>query len=591
MAVVDWVIVAGYLVLTLALGIFFARRAGRSTTEFFLSGRSLPWWLAGTSMVATSFASDTPLVVTGWVRRSGISFNWIWWSFAIGGMFSVFLLSRLWRRAEVITDVELTELRYSGKSAAALRAFRGAYMGVIVNCITLAWVIVAMVKLAGTLAPLPPAWVKGIGGVLEPIGLGWVDPQKFLAVAVCIVLTAVYSVLSGLWGVVVTDLFQFVLAMGGAILLCVLAVRGVGGPAELARGAAESSALGERLLEFFPRLPEKGHWFGTQFWSGPFLAFCVFLSMQWWANKNADGGGVVVQRMLSARDERHALLGTLWFNIANYALRPWPWILVALASVIVFPDVDGESAYPAMMKRFLPAGLMGVMVASFLGAFMSTIDTHLNLSSAYIVNDVYRRFVRKHAPERHYVLVSRIASVGFVILGSAIALISDSISGPGPSLVLVADQRLVGDLGHGRLGRHLQPAVRAQVVPAAAAAGMAVRAGGPGPHRGRLDRGVVGGDVPDPAGLGRETGRLLPQGSTVRRVGPHRRGKRRPPAVGPGVDDPQLAGRVGHGAGRHPGPRQAPAGVPSGGRGVRGRSRRRGRAGVSGAGPGRRAEG
>jgi len=381
MAPADWAIVGAYLAFALAVGVVFARRAGQSTNEFFISGRNLPWWLAGTSMVATAFASDTPLVVTGWVRESGISFNWIWWSFAIGGMFSVFLLSRLWRRAEVITDVELTELRYGGRPAAVLRAFRGAYTAIPVNCITLAWVIVAMKKLMEVLLGIDPV----------------------LSVAICLLLTLLYATLSGFWGVVVTDLMQFVLAMTGSLTLCVLTVARLGGLAAMRAQAESASALGGKLTHFFPRPPEGAGLLDGEFWSGPILAFGVFLFVQWWANKNADGGGVVVQRMCSA-DERQSLLSTLWFNIANYALRPWPWILVAVGSLVMFPTVSGEDAYPFMMKALAPAGLMGLLVAAFLGAFMSTVDTHLNLSSAYIVNDVYRRFIRKDAPERHYVL-------------------------------------------------------------------------------------------------------------------------------------------------------------------------------------------
>ncbi|GAH86656.1 unnamed protein product, partial [marine sediment metagenome] len=236
--------------------------------------RNLPWWLAGTSMVATSFAADTPLVVTGWVRQFGVSYNWIWWSFAIGGMFSVFLLARLWRRAEVVTDVELTELRYGGRPAAVLRAFRGAYMAIPINCITLAWVIVAMIKLMRVL-------------------LG-VDP--IVSVAVCLVLTLAYAVLSGFWGVVVTDLVQFVLAMLGSITLCVLTVVKLGGLAAMRAQAQTASSLGRGLTHFFPRPPEGAEPLSAAFWSGPLFAFAVFLFVQWWANKNADGGGVVVQR-------------------------------------------------------------------------------------------------------------------------------------------------------------------------------------------------------------------------------------------------------------------------------------------------------
>ncbi len=404
---VDWVIIVSYLLFALVVGIALARRAGRSTSEFFISGRNLPWWLAGTSMVATSFASDTPLLITGWVRSGGVSENWIWWSFAVGHMLTVFLLARLWRRAEVVTDVELTELRYSGRSAAVLRAFRAAYLAIPINCIAMAWVMVAMVKLLDVLFGVRPV----------------------TAVVVCVVLATTYSVLSGFWGVVVTDLVQFVIAMVGSIALCVLVVRSLGGMAAIGEQAEMVSPLGNRLLDFFPDVGTLGTG-GQDFWSGAGFAFLMFVAVQWWAYKNADGGGVMVQRMSSAKNERHSLLAMLWFSVAHYALRPWPWILVAVASVAVFPDLsDGEAAYPAMIKKFLPPGLMGLMLTSFLAAFMSTIDTHSNLSASYIVNDVYARFIRPQSSQRHLVWISRAASLGFMLISSAIALRSDSISG------------------------------------------------------------------------------------------------------------------------------------------------------------------
>lgn len=407
MAGVDWIIVAAYLAVALAVGVFFARRAGKSTNEFFISGRNLPWWLAGTSMVATSFAADTPIVITGWVRESGIAFNWIWWSFAIGGMFSVFLLARLWRRAAVVTDVELTELRYGGRGAAILRGFRGAYMAIPVNCITLAWVILAMKKLLEVL-------------------LG-VDP--WIAIAACLALTLVYAVLSGFWGVVVTDLVQFAIAMTGSVVLCCLTVTRIGSLSALRTRAEAAAPIGEELTRFFPTFPKGVSPLEASFWTLPVFAFTVFLFVQWWANKNADGGGVVVQRMLAAKDERQSLLATLWFNIANYALRPWPWIIVALGSVILLPHVEGEQAYPEMIKLLAPPGVMGLVVASFLGAFMSTVDTHLNLSSAYVVNDIYRRFINRRASEKHYVFISRLTSVVLMLVAAEIAFVSDSISG------------------------------------------------------------------------------------------------------------------------------------------------------------------
>jgi len=405
LSAVDWVIIAAYLVFSLLVGILLSKRASSSTDEYFLSGRKLPWWIAGTSMVATSFAADTPLIVGKWVRSDGISKNWIWWCFAISGMFSVFMLSRLWRRAKVVTDIELTELRYSGKSAAILRGFRSAYMAIPINCITMAWVIVAMIKLMGVLLNISPVW----------------------AVIICIFIATVYCVLSGYWGVVITDLVQFALAMGGSIALCIIVVRRLGGIEALRQKALESP-LGEKLFHFFPRAPEGAELFTPAFWEGPMFAFLVFISIQWWANKNSDGGGAIIQRMSSTKNERHSLLATLWFNVANYALRPWPWIIVAIASLSVFPNLtDGELAYPKMIKEFVGPGLMGIMIASLLGAFMSTIDTHLNLSSSYIVNDFYKRFIRTGASERHYVNVSRIASIACMIIAGVVAYFSQSI--------------------------------------------------------------------------------------------------------------------------------------------------------------------
>jgi Na+/proline symporter len=410
LAPIDWLIIGAYLVVSLGVGVLFMRRSGASTGEYFVSGRRLPWWLAGTSMVATSFASDTPLYVTGLVRTAGIARNWEWWAFAVGGMFSVFVFARLWRRAAVVTDAELTELRYSGRAAAALRGVRAAYFALPINCIAIGWATLGMATFLRIVFGVSPAW----------------------AILAAVAAAAAYAILSGLWGVVVTDLPQFVIAMAGAVVLCVKAMQRFGGGAILAASARARSPLGADLLRFFPRLPDRVDLSSADFWSGSFVAFCVFISVLWWANKNADGGNVVIQRMLASKDERHAVLATLWFNVANYALRPWPWILVAVASVAVFPrtsetGTEAEAAYPEMVREFLPAGLLGLMVASFLGAYMSTVDSLLNSSSAYVVNDLYRRFIRPEAPERHYVMVSRLASLGFMGAAAIVAWQADSI--------------------------------------------------------------------------------------------------------------------------------------------------------------------
>ncbi len=400
----DWSVLAAYFLLSLAVGLYFVRRAGSSTQEFFVSGRNLPWWLAGTSMVATSFSVDTPLFVTALVRSQGIQGNWLWWCFALGGVLSAFVFAQLWRRSEVVTDVELTQLRYSGRPAAALRGFRAWYMTLYANCLTMAWVCVAMIKVFDAVFDVGP-----------------VEATLFAAVV-----TLAYSMLSGLWGVVVTDLVQFVLALAGGILLAVFAIDAAGGMGavlETVRATGQGNAL-----SFLPRLSSAevatgSFWLDLLAWSGTALAtFIVLVTVQWWANKNADGGAVVIQRMAASRDEREAVLGTLWFQVANYALRPWPWILVGLASFVLYPEIaDPEMAYPQAMVDLMPAGLLGLMVASLLAAFMSTLTSYINLSAAYLVNDFYRPFVARDRTERHYVLAGRVASVLALAIGLGIA--------------------------------------------------------------------------------------------------------------------------------------------------------------------------
>src|SRR5688572_1839970 len=410
----DWSILLLYFLLSLAVGLYFVRRAGKSTAEFFVSGRNLPWWLAGTSMVATSFSVDTPLLVTGWVRTAGIQRNWIWWCLALGGVLSAFVFAQLWRRSEVMTDVELAQLRYSGRPAAILRGFRAVYMTLYANCLTMAWVMLAMVKVFGVV-----------------FDVGELEATLFAAG-----ITLVYSTLSGLWGVVVTDLLQFVLMMGGAILLAVIVVGEVGGVAGMIDGL--QAAGYESSLSFLPALEESapatgggGFWNDLLTWSSTAIAtFLVLITFQWWANKNADGGAVVIQRMAASRDEREAVLGTLWFQVANYAIRPWPWILVALASLLIYPQIeDPELAYPRAMVDFLPVGLLGLMLAAFLAAFMSTLTSYINLSAAYLVNDLYRPFLARDRSERHYVRAGRLASLFALAIGVTISFYADSISG------------------------------------------------------------------------------------------------------------------------------------------------------------------
>jgi solute:Na+ symporter, SSS family len=400
----DWIIVAAYFAFNLAIGFYYKARAGKNMGEFFLSGRNVPWWLAGTSMVATTFAADTPLVVTGLVARYGIAGNWLWWNFVASGMLTVFLFARLWRRSGVMTDVEFAELRYSGKPAAFLRGFRALYLGVPINCIILGWVNLAMVKILG-------------------LTLGVTKAQALGIVLAMIALTSFISALSGLWGVLVTDLFQFVLKMTMVIILAVAAVNAVGGISQMELKLSEIHRAGS-ALSFVPDL--------NSAWM-PMITFLVYISVNWWAvwypGAEPGGGGFVAQRMFCAKDERHSLLATLWFNIAHYALRPWPWILVGLASIILYPDLqDKESGYVLVMVNYLPAALRGLMLAGFAAAFMSTIGTNLNWGASYLVNDFYRRFIRKDATDRHYVAMSQVATVFLTVVSAILTYFMDSIA-------------------------------------------------------------------------------------------------------------------------------------------------------------------
>jgi SSS family solute:Na+ symporter len=399
----DWAVIASYFLLNLAIGLYYARRARGSTTEFFLSGRDVPWWLAGTSMVATTFAADTPLVVTGLVARYGIAGNWLWWSMAASGMLTVFVYARLWRRADVMTDVEFAELRYAGKPAAFLRGFRALYLGIPINCIIIGWVNLAMMK------------------ILQ-ITLGLDARGALLALVAMLAFTAFYTTLAGLWGVLVTDLVQFVLKMGMVIALAFFAVRAVGGLDALKQkvGALDAAAGGGSRLAFFPS--------SDSAWM-PAITLFVYLGVNWWASwypgAEPGGGGYVAQRIFSARNERHGLFATLWFNIAHYAVRPWPWILTALASIVLYPTLaDKESGYvrTLMDPHVFPPALRGIMLAAFAAAYMSTIGTQLNWGASYVVNDVYRRFIRPRSAEREYVVASQIVTVGLMFASIYVTL-------------------------------------------------------------------------------------------------------------------------------------------------------------------------
>src|SRR3984957_9767895 len=438
----DWIVIVGYLLVNLLIGLYYRRRASGNTEEFFISGRDVSWWLAGTSMVATTFAADTPLLVCGLVATQGIAGNWIWWGLCLSGMTTVFFFARYWRRAEILTDVELVEIRYGGKPAAFLRGFKAIYLGLLMNCFILGWVTRAMVDIISVV--LGPVIAEGrvlqlsIGGhALLHYTLG--DPRH-TALAICIFIlvpfTGLYTFIGGLWGVLVTDLFQFALKMTMIVVLAWIAVAKIGGMAllkiQLSHVDAVARQSGETtgsILSFFPSF-QLG-WTTDALWTLPVIPFALYLAGQWWASwypgAEPGGGGYVAQRMFSARDEKNSLGPTLWFNIAHYAMRSWPWIITGLVAVAVYSPHGGlhpsaefaaepEKGYVMVLRDFLPPALRGLMIAAFLAAFMSTVGTQLNWGTSYLINDFYRRFLVRKASDKHYVFASKVMIVLLVIL-------------------------------------------------------------------------------------------------------------------------------------------------------------------------------
>jgi Na+/proline symporter len=400
---VDWAIVAAYFLLSAGIGLYFTKRGGESLDQYFLSGRQVPWWLAGTAMVATTFAADTPLVVTGLVATKGVAGNWLWWNFVMSGMLTVFFFARLWRRANVMTDAELAEVRYGGKPAALLRGFRALYLAIPINLIILGWVTRAMIKILTISLGLKDVTIAGM-----------TVSGEVVAVGICFVITLVYSVAGGMWAVLWTDLVQFVVKMGAVIVLAVYAVRAVGGidvmKAKLVvHFGSEAAALSVLPVSVTSQGIMAYAWM-------PLLTLGVYLSVQWWAawypGAEPGGGGYVAQRIFSARTERDGVLATLFFQIAHYALRPWPWIVTGLATVILYPGLeDKEAGYVRAFVDLLPTPWRGFMLAGFAAAYMSTVGTHLNWGASYLVNDFYKRFLNKDATEKHYVAVSRAATI------------------------------------------------------------------------------------------------------------------------------------------------------------------------------------
>lgn len=423
MQITDWAIVVFYFLISLAIGLVYKKRAEKSQEDFFLSGRKLPWWLAGLSMVATTFAADTPLAVTELVGKNGIAGNWLWWNMLIGGMLTVFFFAKLWRRSGILTDVEFIELRYSGKSAAFLRGFKSIYLGLFMNIIIMGWVNLAMMKI---LIGMFPEYVN--------------ESNVLIFISACLLITGIYSAISGLWGVTVTDAFQFILAMIGCIVLAIIVVNQpqIGGIDGL------KEKLPEWSLRFLPVISSETSTTGT----GGVLTMTIssllaFVGIQWWASwypgAEPGGGGYVAQRMMSAKDEKHSLKATLFFQIAHYAIRPWPWIIVGLASLVLYPELSMEDkgiGYVKAMNDFLPVGLKGLMLAAFFAAYMSTIATHLNWGTSYFINDFYKRFIspesryqNKETAEKSYVKTGRILTIVLMLLSIIVTTQMTSISG------------------------------------------------------------------------------------------------------------------------------------------------------------------
>jgi Na+/proline symporter len=405
----DWVIVIISIALSFVPAIYLMRRAGSSTTEFFTSGRAAPWWLIGGSMVATTFSTDTPNLVTNLVRERGVANNWVWWAFLLTGMSTVFFYARMWRRSGVLTDLEFYEIRYSGRPAAIVRAFRAVYLGLFFNIVIMSTVNLAAAKLANVL-------------------LGW---PMWQTLGACAVINVAFASIAGLWGVLITDVFQFVIAMTASVAAAYYSLQQpqVGGLSGLI------SQIPPSTLQLLPDFND---------WPLTLSVLILPLTISWWSvwypGSEPGGGSYIAQRILAAKSERDALGGTLFFNLAHYALRPWPWILVALASMLVFPTLDDiarafpyldrslighDTAYSAMLT-FLPHGVLGLMVAGLLAAYVSTISTHLNWGTSYLVHDLYRRFIRNDAGERHYVMMGRIVTALLMVLAAGMTFLLES---------------------------------------------------------------------------------------------------------------------------------------------------------------------
>ncbi|HYC50481.1 MAG TPA: sodium:solute symporter family protein [Gemmatimonadaceae bacterium] len=414
----DWAVVVAYFALTLGIGFYFTKRGGENMEEYFISGRKVPWWLAGVAMVATTFAADTPLAVTGMVASRGVAGNWLWWNMVMSGILTVFFFARLWRRAGVMTDVQLAELRYGGNRAAVLRGFRALYLAIPINLIIMGWVTMAMVKILTISLGVSP-WIGAI---------------------ICFVFTTAYASAAGMWAVLWTDFFQFILMMTAVIILAIYAVDAAGGMEAVKAHAithfgSESAALSVLPVSF------TGSGIQAYTWM-PLMTLLTFIAVQWWAawypGAEPGGGGYVAQRIFSAKTERDGVLATLFFQVAHYAIRPWPWIVTALATLVLYPDLQNrEDGYVKAFVDHLPTPWRGVMLAGFAAAYMSTMATHLNWGASYIVNDVYKRFLKKGETEKHYVNVARLSTIVLFLMALVVTRYLTTVEGAWRFLIAI----------------------------------------------------------------------------------------------------------------------------------------------------------
>ncbi len=421
LAWIDWLLVLAYFAITIGISVYYYKIASKDTGQYFLSGRNMPWWLAGTSMVAAAFAADTPLAVAELVAEEGVAGNWLWWNMLMGGMLTVFFFARLWRRSGVLTDVEFVEFRYSGKPAAWLRGIKALYFGLLFNAIILGWVTLAMETIIEVLFPGITVFGRESFMVL--------GTEISAALVICgglIIVVALYTLLAGLYGVVVAGFFQFIIALVGTILLAILALRvpEVGGMSGLLE------QLPEETFRFTPSVGQTAQ--GAVVLTLSWAAFIGYIGVQWWASwypgNEPGGGGYIAQRMMSAKDEKHSLFSTLWFNVAHYCLRPWPWIITALVALVLYPDLDNpRHGFVMVMRDVLPPGMLGLLFAAFLAAFMSTFSTQINWGTSYIINDFWRRFLKSDGSEQYYVFISRIVTFVLAIFAFIITTQLDAI--------------------------------------------------------------------------------------------------------------------------------------------------------------------